>query len=244
MKPHADWIIPDWPVATRVKALITTRAGGLSHGPYTSFNLGTHVGDDPDAVSHNRERLRAVLPGDPVWLHQVHGTQVIDAATASGIPTADAAYCRVRHVVCGVLTADCMPVLLAARDGSVVAVAHAGWRGMAAGVIEATLSQMKIAAEDTLAYLGPAIGPAAFEVGPDVLTAFAETDSESRVAFEPKGEGKYHADLYALARRRLMRAGLREIHGGSFCTYEQSDRFYSYRREKTTGRMASLIWID
>lgn len=244
MKPHPDWIVPDWPVAPRVKALITTRAGGLSHGPYASFNLGAQVGDDPDAVSHNRERLRAVLPGDPLWLHQVHGNDVVDAAAVSGIPTADAAFTRVRHIVCAVQTADCMPVLLAARDGSVVGVAHAGWRGMASGVIEAALQAMGVAPDQVLAYLGPAIGPNAFEVGEDVLRAFTAQDGGAQTAFKAKAEGKYHADLYALARRRLEQIGVRDIHGGGFCTCEESGRFYSYRRDKRTGRMASLIWID
>lgn len=244
MKVNPDWIVPDWPASARVRALVTTRSGGQSRGPYASFNLGAHAGDDPDAVAHNRELLRAALPADPVWLHQVHGNHVVDATAVSGIPTADAAFTRVRHVVCAVQTADCMPVLLAARDGSVVGIAHAGWRGMAAGVIEASLHAMDIEPAQTSAWLGPAIGPNAFEVGEDVLEAFTAHDPAAKTAFKARGEGKYHADLYALARRRLEHVGVRDVHGGGFCTYEQSERFYSYRRDKTTGRMAALIWID
>ena len=244
MTPHPDWIVPQWPLASRARALITTRAGGCSHGPYASFNLGSHVGDDPDAVMHNRERLRAVLPGDPVWLHQVHGTHVVDAATVSDVPTADAAFTNLRHVVCAVQTADCLPVLLSARDGSVVGVAHAGWRGLAAGVLEATLAQMSVHGSEFIAYLGPAIGPQAFEVGGDVLEAFTAHDPAAQIAFKAKGEGKYHANLYALARQRLAHAGVHEIYGGECCTYSDGERFYSYRRDKITGRMATLIWLD
>jgi polyphenol oxidase len=244
MNPHPDWIVPDWPVSSRVRALITTRSGGQSRGSYATFNLGAHVGDDPDAVTHNRELLRAALPADPIWLHQVHGTQVLDATAVSGIPTADAAYTTVRHVVCAVQTADCLPVLLAARDGGAVAVAHAGWRGLAAGVIEATVEAMRAHSGGFIAYLGPAIGPQAFEVGGEVLEAFCAADPEGAKAFGKTGEGKYHADLYALARQRLRRAGVEEVYGGGFCTYRERERFYSYRRERDTGRMASLIWIE
>ena len=244
MNVPSDWILPEWPAPSRVRALVTTRAGGKSHGPYASMNVAAQVGDGPDAVAHNRELLRAVLPTDPIWLHQVHGTQVVDAAAVSDIPSADAVYTRVRHVVCAVQTADCLPVLLAARDGSVVGVAHAGWRGMAAGVIENTLDAMHLKGDAAMAYLGPAIGPDAFEVGGEVLEAFAAADPDMRDAFKAKGEGKYHADLYALARLRLRRVGVQAVFGGGFCTYTQAERFYSYRRDKITGRMASLIWID
>lgn len=244
MKPHADWIVPQWPASPRIRALITTRQGGQSRGPYASFNLGTHVGDDPDAVTHNRELLRAALPADPLWLHQVHGIEVVDAAAASGIPTADAAYTSVRHVVCAIQTADCLPVLLAARDGGTVGVAHAGWRGLAAGIVEATVKSMRAHTRELVAYLGPAIGPQAFEVGEEVLDAFAAQEAGAAQAFVKTGEGKYHADLYALARQRLRRAGVDDVYGGGFCTYSERDRFYSYRRERETGRMASLIWIE
>lgn len=242
---HPDWIVPDWPAPPAVKAFITTRAGGVSRGPYASFNPSPRVGDDPAAVERNLEILRSVLPSDPVWLHQVHGTDVADAEAAQPFTTADAAIAHARHIVCAVMTADCMPVLLAHKQGRAVGVAHAGWRGMAAGVIEATLAQLRVPADEVIAYLGPAISQQAFEVGPEVYAAFTQNDKEAAAAFAPSASGKYHADLYALARRRLTRAGVRDVdvHGGGFCTYTQAERFYSYRRDQITGRMASLIWL-
>ncbi len=241
---HPQWIVPDWPVASRVKAVITTRAGGVSRGPYASFNVSARVGDNPDAVERNLEILRSTLPSDPVWLHQVHGREVIDAASAPPFAAADAAVTRLRHVVCAVTTADCMPVLLAHREGRAVGVAHAGWRGMAAGVIEAAVGQLDVPATETVAYLGPAISARAFEVGRDVYDAFLNNDNEAGAAFTPTAAGKFHADLYALARRRLARAGVRDVYGGGFCTHTDQARFYSYRRDHVTGRMAALIWLD
>jgi YfiH family protein len=240
---HPEWIVPDWPVPKQVRALITTRAGGVSRGPYRSMNLGAHVGDKPAAVEKNREILRASLPADPVWMHQVHGNAVIDAAQVSAIPSADAAIAQTRHTVCAVMTADCMPVFFAARDASVLGIAHAGWRGMAAGVIEQTIAAMAIAPQDCLVYLGPAIGPSAFEVGQDVFDAFVHVLGDDAKHCALQRAGKYHADLYALARLRLARAGVHSVYGGNFCTYREQ-RFYSYRRESHTGRMASLIWLD
>ena len=240
---HPDWIVPDWPVPPAVKAIITTRAGGVSHGPYASFNPSSRVGDDPAAVERNLEILRSVLPADPVWLHQVHGIDVADAESAQPFTHADAAVAHARHIVCAVMTADCLPVLLAHREARAVGVAHAGWRGMAAGVIEATLAQLRVPTYEVMAYLGPAISQQAFEVGPEVHAAFTNNDKEAGAAFAPAGSGKYHADLYALARRRLSRAGVRHIYGGGCCTYTQPERFYSYRRDQVTGRMASLIWL-
>ncbi len=242
--PHPDWIVPDWPAPPSVRALVTTRAGGASHGCYASFNLGAGVGDDPSAVEGNRERLRSLLPADPVWLQQVHGTDVVDATAALPVPRADAAVARTRHVVCAVLTADCVPVLLASRGGEVVAVVHAGWRGMAAGVIEAAVARLGVTPAGVIAWLGPAIGPRAYEVGPEVRAAFVERSPAAAAAFAPRRERRFLADLHALARQRLAVAGVAAIHGGGHCTYTDAERFYSYRREPTTGRFASLIWID
>jgi YfiH family protein len=239
-----DWIVPDWPAPPNVRALVTTRAGGASRGPYASFNLGARVGDDPAAVEHNRERLRGVLPADPVWLQQVHGTEVVDAASAAALVRADAAFSRTRHVVCAVLTADCVPVLLADADGRAVAVAHAGWRGLAGGVIEAAVARMGVPAGTLIAWLGPAIGPRAYEVGPEVRAAFVAVDPDAAAAFAPRRDDRLLADLFMLARQRLARAGVRRIHGGGHCTYTETQRFYSYRRAPATGRFASLVWID
>jgi YfiH family protein len=239
-----DWIVPDWPAPRRVRALVTTRAGGTSRGPYASLNLGAHVGDDPAAVERNRERLRAALPADPVWLQQVHGAEVVDAATAPPLARADAATARTRHVVCAVLTADCVPVLLAGRDGDAVAIAHAGWRGLAAGVIEAAVARMGVAAASVIAWLGPAIGPRAYEVGPEVRAAFVRGDAAAAAAFAPRRDDRFLADLFLLARQRLAAAGVAAVYGGGHCTYTEAERFYSYRRAPATGRFASLVWID
>jgi hypothetical protein len=216
----------------------------VSRGPFATFNLGTRVGDDPAAVEHNREILRSRLPADPVWLQQVHGADVVDAGSAGALPRADAAVARTRHCVCAVLTADCVPVLLADRGGAAVGIAHAGWRGLASGVIEATLARMAVPAQDVIAWLGPGIGPRAYEVGRDVYDAFVAREPGAALAFEPHGDGKFRADLFALARRRLEAAGVGASFGGGLCTYTDAARFYSYRREKATGRFASLIWID
>lgn len=239
-----ECIIPDWPAPPAVRALATTRHGGVSTGPYASLNLGGHVGDDPGAVAENRRRLRTLLPAEPVWLQQVHGTRVVDAAApAGGIPEADAAFVRTPGIVCAVLTADCLPVLLCDAEGTAVAAAHAGWRGLAAGVLEETVGAMAADPGRLLAWLGPAIGPAAFEVGDEVRAAFTAGDQGAAAAFVPGPPGKWFADLYALARRRLGRMGVTRVHGGGFCTFGESARFYSFRRERNTGRMATLVWI-
>ena len=242
--PHADWIVPDWPAPQRVRALVTTRAGGVSRGPYASFNLGVHVGDDAAAVERNRERLRSSLPAEPAWLQQVHGTEVVDAASAPAFARADAAVARARHVVCAVLTADCVPVLLADRDGKAVAAAHAGWRGLVTGVIEAAVARMSVPRANVIAWLGPAIGPRAYEVGPEVREAFVRCDAAAGAAFAPHRGDRLLADLFLLARQRLAAAGVPAVYGGGHCTYTEAARFYSYRREPTTGRFASLVWID
>lgn len=239
-----ECIVPDWPAPPGVRALVTTRHGGVSAGPYASLNLGRHVGDDPAAVAENRRRLGTLLPAEPVWLQQVHGTGVADAGSCAGMPEADAAFARRAGVVCAILTADCLPVLLCDGEGTVVAAAHAGWRGLAAGVLEATVAAMAVEPGRLLAWLGPAIGPAAFEVGEDVRTAFVAGDDGAAAAFTPGRPGKWFADLYALARRRLERAGVARVWGGGACTYAEPGRFYSFRRERDTGRMASLVWIE
>ncbi len=242
-----DWIVPDWPVPAGVQALITTRAGGASQAPYASLNLGDHVGDDPAAVAANRLRLRqsVVGAGEPVWLEQVHGTRVIDAAlerTGATPEQADAAFARRPGVCCVVMTADCLPVLFCDASGSVVAAAHAGWRGLCAGILEQTVAAMAVPAHTLLAYLGPAIGPHAFVVGDDVRTAFVARDAAAAKAFSPQAPGKWLADIYQLARLRLSACGVDRIFGGKWCTVGDAARFFSYRRDGRTGRMASLIW--
>jgi len=240
--PHPDWIVPDWPAPANVKALITTRAGGISTGPFASFNLGLRTGDDPQAVAANRDRLNALLPQQPRWLRQVHGARVVETDALAGRPEADAGIARRPGTVCAVLVADCIPVLLADRAGTTVAIAHAGWRGLAGGVIENTARQMAVDPRGIVAYLGPGIGPGAFEVGGDVRDAFLARDAEAAAAFTPHAVGKWLADLFLLARQRLRHAGVGEIHGGTLCTYSDARRFFSYRRERRTGRMAAVIW--
>jgi polyphenol oxidase len=242
--PHPDWIIPDWPVPANVRALITTRAGGVSSGPYASLNLGLRTGDDPTAVSANRAKLDALLPQPPKWLRQVHGAAVVEADTLVDVPEADAGIARRPGTVCGVLVADCIPVLLADRAGTTVALAHAGWRGLASGVIENTVGRAAIKPRNLVAYLGPGIGPTAFEVGADVLDAFNRRDARSEAAFAPHAPGKWLANLFLLARQALQRAGVEDTYGGGLCTYSEPGRFFSYRRERTTGRMAAVIWRD
>jgi hypothetical protein len=240
-----DWIMPHWQAPPRVKAVITTRAGGFSSGPYASLNLGLRTGDDAAAVARNRGRLRSVLPQEPKWLRQVHGSAVIDAdAVAASAPEADASVARSPGTVCAVLIADCVPVLFSNRAGSVVAVAHAGWRGLAHGVIERTLAAIGEEPSELVAYLGPGIGPGAFEVGAEVREAFLARAREDAAAFSPHAPGKWLADLFMLARNRLQRAGVGETSGGGMCTYSDPARFFSYRRDRTTGRMAALIWRE
>ena len=234
-----------WPAPARVRTLVTTRDGGVSLAPYASLNLGQHVGDDPAAVAENRARLRACLPAEPFWLNQVHGIGVQEAcADAPDVPPdADAGFTRQPGVVCAVMTADCLPMLLTDRSGSVVAAAHAGWRGLCNGIIEATIARMAVPASDILAWLGPAIGPDAFEVGPEVRAAFMAHDPTAASAFAAIPDGKYLADIYLLARQRLNACGVTEVHGGDACTVTERERYFSYRRDGRTGRMASLIWL-
>jgi YfiH family protein len=244
MTPYTDWIVPDWPAPSRVRALITTRNGGLSAGPCASFNLGLRTSDDPRAVAANRARLRALLPQEPRWLKQVHGSRVVAADDVSAPPEADASVARQPGTVCVIMIADCLPVLLTDRAGSVVAAAHAGWRGLAAGVVENTVQAIGVAPADLLAYLGPCIGPAAFEVGADVHEAFVAAHGAAESAFAPHRPGKWLADLHLLTRQALARAGVSRIHGDVQCTYSNPQRYFSYRRDRDTGRMAALIWRD
>ena len=238
------FLVPDWPAPATVRAAMTTRAGGASAGPWASFNLASHVGDDPAAVAENRCRLRAALdlPSEPSWLQQVHGHVV--ARLPGPLPeAADAAVAFGRDAVCAVLVADCLPVFLASRDGDRVGVAHAGWRGLAAGVLEATVVALGCDPARLVAWLGPAIGPQAFEVGEEVRSAFTAQDAAAAALFHPGRAGRWLADLPALARRRLMACGVASVHGGGTCTVSDPARFYSYRRDGVTGRMAALAWL-
>jgi hypothetical protein len=248
-----SWLIPHWPgLPDNIGVLSTTRLGGVSAAPYDDgaggggLNLGTHVGDQPEHVSRNRAILCAGLPSEPVWLSQVHGTAVADLATVPPrqVPEADASLSTVPGKVCLIMTADCLPVLFCDADGKTVAAAHAGWRGLAAGVLQTTVAAMRAAGAGELsAWMGPAIGPEQFEVGEDVRTAFQQQGAPD--AFQPIAgkPGKYLADIYALARYVLQQAGVQQVHGGEFCTVSDPARFYSYRRDGVTGRQASLIWI-
>jgi YfiH family protein len=242
---NPDWIVPDWPAPFNVRAVITTRAGGVSTGPYASFNLGYSCGDDPRAVAANRERLAASLPSEPRWLKQVHGARVVDAESVSDTPDADASTAREPGTVCAIMIADCLPVLFTDTSGSVVAAAHAGWRGLADGVIDNTVAAMTARGAqpgDLLAYIGPGIGPDAFEVGDDVYQAYTARDAGAAAAFKRHAPGKWVADLPLLARRALARCGVTRVYGGDLCTYSDPQRFYSYRRDRVTGRMGALIW--
>jgi YfiH family protein len=237
-------IIPDWPAPANVRSLQTTRAGGISSAPYDSLNLGDHVGDAPLAVQRNRMQLNSLLPSEPVWLNQVHGTTVANADRASCLPQADACIARHRAAVCAVMTADCLPVLLCDTQGSVVGVAHAGWKGLAAGVIEATVKSMDVAPETVMAWLGPAISRDAFEVGDEVRAAFVAVQPQAASAFVAGQSGKWFADLYALARLRLNALGITRVFGGGSCTFGERERYYSYRRDGATGRMGTFIWLE
>lgn len=253
-------IKPDWPAADTVYAFSTTRHTaantGSSQGVYSSYNLAQHVGDDPLHVQKNRQQLvkQLNLPAEPLWLEQVHGTEVINAAQMATQPQtnidqripprADASYSTHASTVCAVMTADCLPVLVCNRKGNKVAAAHAGWRGLAAGVIETTILALNEEPSEILVWLGPAIGPRVFEVGEDVRNAFVDELAVSENAFKVSRPGHYLADIYQLARLRLKRLGMDAVYGGGYCTYTDKDRFYSYRREAKTGRQASLIWFS
>lgn len=238
-------IVPQWPMPKGVAACSSTRLGGVSLPPYDSLNLGAHCGDDLLHVEENRRRMFAAggLPSYPVWLEQVHGTTVLKLDGGPYVSKrADASYCNRSGTVCAVMTADCLPVLFCNRAGTEVAAAHAGWRGLCEGVLEETVACFKDKPENILAWLGPAIGPEAFEVGAEVREAFIAKDAQAESAFRPAGE-KYFANIYQLARQRLANVGVEQIFGGDRCTLSEKDDFFSYRRDKTTGRMASFIWL-
>lgn len=251
---HPQWIVPDWPAPAQVRAVITTRRGGVSQGAWGAIdsaeggmNLGHGSGDALDDVQNNRARLRVLLPREPRWLHQVHGAEVVDAADIGEVrPSADASIAHRPGAVCAVLIADCMPVLIASTCGRVVGAAHAGWRGLAAGVIQNTATAMRARQPDAelIAYLGPAIGPMAFEVGAEVLDAMRARLPDAASAFAAaRAPQKYLADLFTLGRLALAQAGVSRVYGGGDCTFGDPQRFYSYRRDRVTGRHAALIWI-
>lgn len=239
----ADWLIPDWPAPAGVRSCVTTRAGGVSLAPFDSFNLGDHVDDDSQAVSSNRLALISLLGIQPAWLRQVHGVSVVEA-TPTEVMEADASWTSTPGIACTIMTADCLPALFCNRAGDRVAAAHAGWRGLAAGVLEAAVSSFSNDPADVMVWLGPAIGPDAFEIGPEVREAFIATHPSTVDAFVPSvNDGKFMANIYQLARLRLAAYGVKAVYGGGFSTYNDP-RFYSYRRSARTGRFASLIWIE
>ncbi len=240
------WLMPEWPAPTWVHACTTTRGGGISEGSFASLNLAEHVGDDVACVTENRRRLLEALhlPAMPLWLQQVHGTVVVDAATVKADCEADAGFAMRPGIVCAVLTADCLPLLLCDGGGTRVAAVHAGWRGLFAGVVENGVRAMQRPGSQLLAWLGPAIGPKAFEVGEEVRDAFIAEDPQAASAFAPSPGGRWLADIYLLARQRLARVQVTAVYGGHWCTVSDAARFYSYRRDGVTGRMASLIWLD
>jgi YfiH family protein len=250
--PNLNFIVPNWPAPSNVKALQTTRIGGVSHIPYASLNLGAHVNDDANAVAKNRQLLSSYLPSEPVWVNQVHGVEVIDAARSTCLQNADASFTTQANVVCVTMTADCLPVLLCDKAGTVVAAVHAGWRGLCDGAIEAAVNKLPVENSEILAWLGPAIGPDAFEVGNEVRQQFMQHDHRAEQAFKQHGSHKENqkwlCNMYLIAQQHLNKLGVTQIYGGSvnesFCTYTDEARFFSFRRDNVTGRMASLIWLD
>lgn len=242
----SELIIPEWPAPASVMACSTTRSGGFSNAPYDSLNLGAHVGDAAATVERNRRHLAelAGLPALPQWLNQVHGTRVVTLPSHDNSPPqADAVTTMSRGQVCAVMTADCLPVIFCSADGQQVAAAHAGWRGLCGGVLENTLAAFQAPVSEILVWLGPAIGPQAFEVGDEVRAAFIAQDVQASLAFTATADGKFLADLWCLARQRLTRAGVTQIFGGGRCTFSESDKFFSYRRQSVTGRLATLVWL-
>jgi len=249
MLKKSDFIIPNWPAPANVHTLQTTRHGGISLAPYNSLNLGDHVQDDPLHVAHNRQLLSQFLPSEPVWLNQTHGINVVDTANADCVPNADASFTTRKNSVCVVMTADCLPILLCDKAGAAVASIHAGWRSLCDGVIEETVRKMPVDVNQLMAWLGPAIGPQAFEVGGEVKAQFIAKDVQGEVAFKSVSDkdDKWLADIYKLATQRLNRAGVNQVYGGgqqeTYCTFTDEQHFFSFRRDNLTGRMATLIWL-
>ncbi len=244
----STFIQPDWPAPASVKALQTTRMGGVSAAPYDSFNVGEHVKDNPIHVARNRQLLNDYVPSEPVWLNQVHGTRVIDAALSGCVESADAAFTQKKRVVCVTMTADCLPVLLCDTQGAIVAAIHAGWRSLCDGVIEQTVTTMlkqhpTLLPDQIMAWLGPAIGPEAFEVGGEVRAQFIDKDSDAATAFVASGD-KWLGNIPMLAQQRLHRLGVQAIYGLNECTYQHPEKYFSFRRDGDTGRMATLIWLS
>jgi polyphenol oxidase len=250
MSDKLNFIIPNWPAPLNVHALQTNRHAGHSHAPFNSLNFGSHVGDNPIHVAQNRQLLSELLPSEPVWLNQTHSINVVDAAATNCVPDADASFSTQKNVVCVVMTADCLPVLLCDKAGTIVVAVHAGWRGLCDGAVEASIDAACRAAQiipnDLMAWLGPAIGPNAFEVGSEVRAQFMAKDVKAEAAFKPHGD-KYLADIYQIATQRLNNAGVTQIYGSGHdkdcCTFTEKDQFFSYRRDGATGRMATMIWM-
>ena len=247
MLKNSDFIIPNWPAPANVHALQTNRDGGVSHAPYNSLNLGSHVNDDPIHVAHNRQLLEPYLPSEPVWLNQVHGINVVDAAQTDCAPDADASYSTRKNVVCVTMTADCLPILVCDNAGTLVASIHAGWRSLCDGVIEATIAKLPAETKNLMAWLGPAIGSNAFEVGAEVRAQFMAKDAKAEAAFKPHSD-KWLCDIYQIATQRLNNLGVSQIYGGGqdkgWCTFTDKEKFFSFRRDGVTGRMATLIWLE
>ena len=244
MNKIKHWLVPDWPAPANIHAATTLRTGGVSQGPYYSLNPATHVGDDTDRARQNRQSIREMLdlPSEPVWLDQIHSNRAVKALKTAALQQADASYTDESGVVCAVMTADCLPLLVCSADGIQVAAIHAGWRGLLAGVISNTVVAMQ--QRNLLVWLGPAIGPDCFEVGTEVRDAFLEKYAEFNNAFKEKSNDKWLADIYLLARIELAALGITKVYGGTNCTFTEHERFYSYRRDIQTGRMATLIWRE
>lgn len=242
MNKNKHWLTPDWPAPANIHAATTLRTGGVSVAPYDSLNPATHVGDDVNCVRENRHRIKTMLalPTEPVWLEQTHSNLVIDAGQSNTVQQADASVTNVAGVVCAVMTADCLPLLICSTDGKKIAAIHAGWKGLLAGIISNTLAALSTT--DVLVWLGPAIGADCFEVGAEVRTAFVEKFAPFAAGFAQTSETKYLANIYQLARIELAARGVEAVYGGDFCTFTDTERFYSYRRDAQTGRMATLIW--
>jgi len=244
MSKIKPWLIPDWPAPANIHAATTLRHGGMSLGAYAGLNLALHVGDNADKVRQNRQLIHEMLqlPAEPVWLEQIHSNRLIKAEQGALLQQADASYTSEPRVVCAVLTADCLPLLVCDANGSQVAAIHAGWRGLLAGIIGNTVTALQ--SKDLMVWLGPAIGPDCFEVGTEVRDAFLVKSEAYTTAFKAQGNGKWLADIYQLARVDLAGLGITDVYGGHFCTVTEHERFYSYRRDKETGRMATLIWRE